>query len=144
MLQPIQTEVPDAFMALVEGSSAPTAAALFEGPDGDVQAWGVLCPREDFHPDLVGLIPSFICETDPRPVTQQIDDNYQHGGGWRPLPGMTLSPGLVLLGGDPEPYRPIAITRLAEREDQTLVIIFERGVTAVVEADGSYQVARLD
>ncbi len=34
--------------------------------------------------DHLGLIPSFLHADEDRPATEQFNDAYQHGGGWRP------------------------------------------------------------
>ena len=34
--------------------------------------------------DELGFIPTFLSYDDERPSAEQIDANYQHGGGWRP------------------------------------------------------------
>lgn len=49
--------------------------------------WVLFHPK--MTPEMLGLIPSFLSESDPRPAREQFDENYQHGGGWRPLPNFT-------------------------------------------------------
>jgi hypothetical protein len=40
--------------------------------------------------EMLGYIPSFFSENDPRSAREQINENYQHGGGWRPLKGFKM------------------------------------------------------
>ena len=39
---------------------------------------------------VVGRIPEFFDETDPRPAREQADENYAHGGGCHPTPNLKL------------------------------------------------------
>lgn len=50
----------------------------------------------DSYADL-GYLPGFFDAADPRPARQQIDQNYGHGGGWRPMEGWTMNPGSKVL-----------------------------------------------
>lgn len=141
--------VPAAFLRIAEGMTPVEMVAVLHSDDEEdhfePQVWAVLCKREAFHPDLVGLIPSFLNENDPTPIAKQIDAAYQHGGGWRPIAGMSLEAPFRLRGhNDTRGYQPIAFTHLSDREEQVLVIVFESGMTAIMQADGSYEVARLD
>lgn len=90
--------------------------------------------------DYVGLIPGFLDNHDPRPAAQQLDANYQHGGGWRPMDGFTLDSDCVLhYPGDP-PFRPIAL--IALRQEQ--ILIYEYAFVCIVQPDGSFAVSRMD
>lgn len=40
--------------------------------------------------DVVGYLPQFMDENDPRPAKEQIHDAYTHGGGWNPFKGFKL------------------------------------------------------
>ena len=94
--------------------------------------------------DVVGFIPEFLDENDPRPAVEQIDTAYQHGGGWMDFKGHEL------LGGDGEPYSlkypndpPMRELSRAKLRDETLVL-FTSSWLAVIQEDGSFRVARLD
>jgi len=91
--------------------------------------------------DQVGFIPSFLDEDDPRPAAQQLDANYQHGGGWRPQKGFTYNPktGALHYPGDP-PFTPIALLVLRKE----LILIYQYGYVAVVQPDGSFEACRMD
>ena len=90
--------------------------------------------------DLIGLIPAFFEEDDPRPATAQINDRYAHGGGWHPISGWKLlNDGSILYEGDP-PLSPVAWTHL---RDET-IIIYRYAWVAIIATDGSFEVARCD
>lgn len=94
--------------------------------------------------EVVGFLPQFLDERDPRPAIEQIDTAYQHGGGWNDFKGFEL------VGGGDKPYSlkypgdPLTheLSRATLR-DETLVF-FTFSWLAVIQTDGSYRVARLD
>jgi hypothetical protein len=100
------------------------------------------------HIDMLGIIPEFFDEADPRPVEEQIDENYQHGGGWYPYKGFTLAPdatpselhSMKLQAPDDPDLVPLFAT-ICHKE---LVIVYESGWTAIFQPDLSFTVARLD
>ena len=70
--------------------------------------------HQQFEYEMLGFLPSFLNENDPRPAAQQFDANYQHGGGWQPMEGWTLADDDMLkYPGDP-PQSPLAETRLRD------------------------------
>jgi hypothetical protein len=89
--------------------------------------------------DVLGFIPEFISELDPRPAREQIADNYC--GGWRPMRGMARNPitSALTYPGDP-PMVPLATARLRDE----IIYVYESGWTAIVQPDGSFEVSRLD
>ena len=108
----------------------------------------IMAPGAD--PEILGLIPGFFMEDDPDDAVAQVNKRYQHGGGWRKMDGFTIEnissardylTGKVTLSyeGDP-PYRQLAIAMLHDE----ILILFDCAWLAVVQADGSYEVARLD
>ena len=50
--------------------------------------WIILDPS--INSEHLGLLPMMLDPSDPRPAREQFDENYQHGGGWRPFNGFTL------------------------------------------------------
>jgi len=97
----------------------------------------------EFHPDHVGLIPSFLSEDDPRPAREQLDTGYVHGGGWNPFKGHELvkagdSYCLTYPGDPPTPL--LASTKLRDER----ILVFLHAWVAIVQADGSFEVARMD
>jgi hypothetical protein len=90
--------------------------------------------------EMFGLIPHFIHEDNPAKAVEQLDNNYRHGGGWRPMKGFTLLEGDKLqYPGDP------ALTPLGEmtlRDER--IVMYQYGFVAVIQKDGSFEAARMD
>lgn len=86
-----------------------------------------------------GYIPSFLSENDPRPAREQINDNYQ--GGWHSMRGMTLNVSTLVMTypGDP-PYRSMGTLEFRNE----LIVLYPYSIVAIVQKDGTYEVARLD
>jgi hypothetical protein len=90
------------------------------------------------HVDMLGYIPGFLSENDPRPAREQIDFNYRYGG-WQPMPGFTMVPNGLAYVGDPT-MRLLFETKL---RDET-IRFYEGEWLAIIQPDGSYEVARMD
>src|SRR5215203_5284045 len=89
--------------------------------------------------DMLGCIPLFLSENDPRPAREQLDTNYSHGGGFTPIPGFTMLPnGDLSYPGDP-PLAPLFETKL---RDET-IRVYHYSWVAIIQPDDSYLVARL-
>lgn len=91
---------------------------------------------------LAGYIPYFLSENDPRPAREQIDEAYV--GGWHSFKGHTLK---YDDGGNafleyPEDPPTLEVAR-AQLRDETL-ILFQHSWLAIVQPDGSYEIARID
>lgn len=91
--------------------------------------------------DHVGLIPSFLIVSDPRPAHEQFDERYAFGGGWSPMRGFTRDPRTNALKypGDP-PLLPIA--RIQFRDE--LILIYDCSIVAIIQKDGTFAAARMD
>jgi hypothetical protein len=93
--------------------------------------------------DALGWIPQFLHTDDDRPAKEQIDANYQHGGGWHEANEdghwKITENGLQ---GDPDdpPYKMVASCRVGADE----VMLFDSGWCAITHPDGTMNVARLD
>lgn len=88
-----------------------------------------------------GYLPGFLSEEDPRPAREQIDANYQHGGGWRPYRGFTMDPQTYVLSAPDDPdLAPIAYSRL---RSETLYL-YPYEWLAIVQPDGSFEVSRVN
>ena len=97
-----------------------------------------------FRPDarqLLGYLPSFLDEQDERPIAEQLDSHYQHGGGWRPMSGWEYDAesGVIEYPGD-EPLAPIASTEI---RDETM-LVYDYAWVVIAQKDGSFQIARMD
>lgn len=90
--------------------------------------------------DMLGYIPQFVSLHDPRGAVEQFDDNYRSGGGWTSFKGFDmLDNGNMQYPGDPQ-------TRLlyeARLRDET-IRVYESAWVAVIQPDGSFDVARMD
>jgi hypothetical protein len=92
--------------------------------------------------DMIGIIPEFLSEDDPRPAREQLNDNYAHGGGWQPFKGHTLVPedGFKLCyPGDP-PLRPIAFIRLRRER----IVIYPHAWVMILQDDNTFEICRMD
>lgn len=96
-------------------------------------------------PEALGLLPEFLTHADDRPARTQLHEAYAHGGGWHRFEGFTLNASeppeawKLAYPGDPA-MRLIGYTRL---RDETIAL-FESSWVAVVAADGTYEIARMD
>jgi len=97
-----------------------------------------LHPRANW--EHLGFIPDMLSENNPKSATQQLNDGYQHGGGWTPFNGHALLPdNSIKYPGDP-PHKPIAEMRLRDE----LILIYEHSWVAVIQPDRSYEICRMD
>jgi hypothetical protein len=91
-----------------------------------------------FHPDMLGFIPMFLSEGDPRPAKEQINSKYQSG--WNSFPGMKMLPnGNLRYPGDPD-YEILAETRLRDE----VIRFYNYAWVAIVQPDGTFEVCRMD
>lgn len=97
--------------------------------------------------EMLGFIPEFLDERNPAPAKEQLHHNYVHGGGWRPMKGFKFGEPIAEYGGTPclvypgdPPIEPIAKAML---RDET-IIVYNWAWVAIVQKDGSYEVARMD
>src|SRR5215203_2126458 len=90
-------------------------------------------------PEMLGYIPEFLDEDDPRPAREQFDTNYEHGGGFTPMQGFTMTENALHYPGDP-PFELLAETRLRDE----VIRVFNYAWVAVIQPDGSFIVARMD
>lgn len=95
--------------------------------------------------DLIGLIPEFLSELDPRPAAEQFNERYAHGGGWYPMDGWQFTSfNGIKYPGDPV-YLPVARIDLHTGKDRPeTIFVYEHAWVAIVQADGTYEVARMD
>lgn len=103
----------------------------------------MLVKWEMLHPSVTeewcGLLLYMLDDSDSRPAREQLDANYQHGGGWVPFEGFKLTKKGIAYPGDP-PMRPIAKARLRDEE----VVLYECSWVSIIQPDGSYEIARMD
>lgn len=102
--------------------------------------WKMLHPNATI--DHLGFLPSFLDEDEPLPAAEQIDSNFQHGGGWKPFDGFIFNPddNSLKYPGDP-PLRPCAETRLRGEH----ILLYHPGSwIVIVQPDGSWEAAKVD
>jgi hypothetical protein len=100
--------------------------------------WKMLHPQA--KPEMLGFIPYFLDEDDPRPAREQFDTAYHHGGGWRPFAGFEMLPdGNLNYPGDP----PVLVLAETKLRDET-IRFYEHSWVAVIQPDGSYEISRMD
>jgi hypothetical protein len=95
--------------------------------------------RPDARPEDLGFIPTFLIDSDARPVREQFNERYCSG--WRPQPGFTYEPKKMLLQypGDPDLQPRIGISFHDE-----IVLLYDHDVVAIVQKDGSFEACRMD
>lgn len=104
--------------------------------------------KRGFTSEGLGFIPYFLNALDTRPAAKQIDANYDHGGGWRPMGNgkWSLDPETHRLTYDCGPddedehYLPLATCRIGQER----LYFYDCAWTAIVQPNGSFEVARLD
>lgn len=90
--------------------------------------------------DHLGHIPDFLSEDDPQSAKEQIHKNYSHGGGWVAMKGFEMDPdGSLLYRGDP----PTLLLYEAKLRDEA-IRVYQHAWVAIVQSDGTFEVARLD
>jgi hypothetical protein len=90
--------------------------------------------------DAVGFIPEFLSEANPQPARVQLNDNYAHGGGWRPMEGWALrEDDRLVYPGDP-PMMPIAELRLRDER----ILVYPHAWVCILYPDQTFEVARMD
>jgi len=89
----------------------------------------------------LGILPSFLWTTDLRPAAEQINERYQHGGGWNPMEGWKVDrvTGVAQYPEDPL-LQPLAVAMLgAER-----LYFYDGSWLCIMQPDGSFEVGRVD
>lgn len=93
--------------------------------------------------DDLGFLPHFFSQADLRPAKEQLNENYAHGGGWHPYGEGKWKLDLVThklhYPGDP----PMKVLAEAKLRDE-LILFYNYAIVAIVQPDGSFEVARID
>jgi hypothetical protein len=94
-----------------------------------------------FHPEGLGFLTDIVLASDKRPVKEQLEDRYRHGGGFRPIHGFKMKPNKILVfPGDP-PFKPSAGAVI---NDEIVVFYRNCSLLAIIQKDGSFEVTRVD
>lgn len=97
-----------------------------------------VAPNIPFPEDYIGIIPQML--HDDRPVREQLNEGYAHGGGWQPFDGFTMDEaGRLCFPGDP-PQSPRVWTDYGSER----IIFYDHAWVAILQRDGSFEVARMD
>jgi hypothetical protein len=95
------------------------------------------------HPADLGFLPEILLPEDKRPVREQLNDRYAHGGGYRPFSGkfrldrMTM---ILRYPGDP-PFRPGAMIQIGDEK----VFFYPQGAwLLILQPNGDWEVTRVD
>lgn len=93
------------------------------------------------HPEarfeMLGYIPQFLDERDPRCAKDQINANYQ--GGWSPMQGFEMREHGIKYHGDP--LTPLLFETHLRNET---IRFYDCAWVAIIQPDGSFEISRLD
>jgi len=103
--------------------------------------WQLLHPQAT--PEHLGFLPQIILADDPRPVSEQANERYAHGGGWNPYPSSAwvMNPDKTITYKGIETYTPIAKLHL---ENGERFYFYDHSIVAVIQAGGDFEVSRMD
>ncbi len=100
--------------------------------------WTQKHPKATF--EMLGAIPSFLSESDPRPAREQFDENYAFAGGWTPFSGVTMLPSGNIQYPEDDETRLLFETRLRDE----LIRVYEHAWVAIIQPDGKFEISRMD
>ena len=90
--------------------------------------------------DMLGFLPAFWDEGDPRSAKEQANDAYRHGGGWRTSTAkFTITDAGLTYPGDP----PMVLIAEAQLREET-IRLYDGSWVAIVQKDGTFEVSRMD
>lgn len=91
------------------------------------------------------MLPIILLPNDPRPVAEQLDDRYAHGGGYRPsgdkftLIGHPAGDMALQYPGDPD-FPEVSRCQI----NSQLCVLFSSSFMAIIEQDNSHVIVRVD
>lgn len=88
---------------------------------------------------MLGYIPLFLNNHDPRPAREQFNSNYKHGG-WQPIKGFKMLPS----GAIKYPNDPVLIPFARAQLRKETIFIYPASIVAILQEDGTFEVARMD
>jgi hypothetical protein len=90
---------------------------------------------------VVGAIPMFLSELDPRPAREQLHTAYAHGGGWAPMEGWVFDPEThsIKYPGDSKLW-PLAEATLRDER----IFVYESAWVVILAPDGGFEISRMD
>ncbi len=96
------------------------------------------------RPNVAGEIPFFADESDPRPLVEQLDEGYAHGGGWRSFSGFELRKNGMGKYALAYPGDPLMREMARAPFRNQLVVLFESAWVGIIENDELVDVSRMD
>lgn len=102
--------------------------------------WIILDSR--FHPTGLGYLTDFLLESDPRPIRDQLNERYAHGGGYSPIEGIAFDPstGALTFPGDPTLFP----SAMAQFNSETVIFYQSCELLVIIQPDGSHEVTRVN
>ncbi len=99
--------------------------------------------REGHDIEEVGFVPMFLDINDERPAAEQIDANYQHGGGWNPMEKWTFDrkTKMIKYPGD-EPLESFAVA--LPNKNETVIMYPHSFMLIYNKVNKTYEVGRVD
>jgi hypothetical protein len=101
--------------------------------------WVFLHP--EMTPEHLGLIPSFLSYDDPRSAREQFRESYI--GGWSPLKNTLSMDGKGVLKSKYEDEPDLPPLAYAMFRDE-IIRFYEHAWVSITQADGSFEVSRMD
>lgn len=101
--------------------------------------WTMLHPAATM--DRLGFTPEFLNVDDPRPAAEQFDENYAHGGGWRPFKGFTVLQGGKAIQYPGDPALPALAMTMLHGET---IMVYVGAWVAIFKQDGTVEIGRMD
>lgn len=105
--------------------------------DVNCDGWEIVHPRASH--DMLGYVPGFIVDEDPRPAKEQFNERYVFGG-WSPIKGFAKNDRDVLQYPEDPPLPPLAERKLRDER----IVMYQHALLAIIQPDGSFEIARLD
>lgn len=105
--------------------------------------WKLHHPRA--NRETLGFIPEWLDAADASPLSEQIDRNYKHGGGWHSCKkfwGEIDSEGT--LHSPYEGDQPLPLIASVEHPNGQKLHFYPHAMVAVFDADGTFDLARID
>jgi hypothetical protein len=91
--------------------------------------------------EMLGFLPKFLDNADPRPAKEQFQERYAHGGGWDPTSlRFTVTPQGLRYPGDPVMHL-VAEGVLHGKET---IRIYDCAWVSITQEDGTYEICRMD
>lgn len=105
--------------------------------DVDCTGWTNVHPDADI--DMLGVVPRFVLDNDPRPAAVQFNERYEYGG-WSPIRGFVLRKDRSIKFPEDPPLHALLERKL---RDETITY-YGYGLFMITQPDGTWEIARMD